>query len=248
MGKKHSNTPSPYRGYLSDLKRELSSVKLPAIVLSITLTAALTLPYIGEKLASLFSLYSISSPEHICTFVNFDSASARQKVESLVAQNSKTFSLLSGTEQLGTTLLEEVSDIASIECSLDRNHKLRLVITGHNGQPPCVDMDKQKKDSEVMQVPQHHSSGTPTQTERYVQTTLAPQVAPQIGETLELQLNTTHALFSKAPQAPKTFHTAAKQRTTKKLRSITVATNEIAHLPSTFFDNEPNLSSKRNQL
>lgn len=240
MKKKHSN--ENYNGYLADLRRELSSVKLPAIVLTFTLAAALTLPYLGEKITQLASCYNIQNPNHTCTFINFEQADQRQKIETIVAQNVKTFSLLSGAEQLGTTLLEEIPNIASIKCSLDRDRTVRLVITGNQVK------DNEQKDLKIMQVHQHQ---IPQQTSNAQPKDIvsSKQITATFADTFELLLSSTDALFSKPQQLPPTFHAIVQQRnSTDHLRSINFATNDSSTKEPILSHKEPSLSYKGNQL
>lgn len=254
MGKKHPNENYTYKGYFSDLKRELSGVKLPAIVLTCTLAAAVSLPYFGEKLSRLSSWYNLQDPLHECIFVNFEHVAQREKIEAIVAQNVKTFSLVSGAERLGTTLLEEIPGIASIKCSLDTDHTVRLVITGNNAALLQTHNQETKKDTKAMQVQQHPTS-LPTPQTSHPEIAINNDQAGHGGQatpledTFELLLSSTDAIFSKPQQLPHTFHAVAESYPMPKARSINLATNDSARQePVLSHKEEPSLSCKRNQL
>jgi len=206
MGKKNHNENYAHKGYFYDLKRELSGVKLPAIVLTCTLAAAIFLPYLGEKISQLSSWYNLKDPLHECIFVNFEHAAQREKIEAIVAQNIKEFSLVSGAERLGTTLLEEISGIASIKCSLDTDHTVRLVITGNNAALLQSHDEPYRKETKAMQV-QPHQPAPPTPHTSHPEITVNKDRAlTPLEDTFELLLSSTNAIFPKPSQLPHTFH------------------------------------------
>lgn len=245
MGKKHSNENNEQPNYFSDLKRELSGVRLPATILFFTLFATIALPYFGSKIAQLTSAYSILEPHHECTFINFDHTEKRSHIEKVVAQNLKTFSLISGAEQLGTTLLEEFPNITSIRCSLDRDHTVRLVITGNNA---ASSDDEPLKDTKPMQVLQQHPLNIIAQPKKQ-ETIIEKQLtATSFTDTFELLLSTTDALFSKPQQLPGTFHAIAQPHNQNELQSINIANNDAMDNKSIVSHTEPSLSCKGKQL
>ena len=265
MSKKHPNENYSYKGYFAELKRELSGVKLPATVLTVTLIAAISIPYLGKKISQVSAWYNLQDPLHECIFINFDHVAQREKIEALVAQNIKSFSLVSGAERLGTTLLEEVPGIASIKCSLDTDHTVRLVITGNKTAQKPSAAQENTKDVIAMQVPQHQTTHASRQAIACNDSSaLKPssqhglpqcydiqdgEQATPFGDTFELLLSSTDALFKKPQKLPNTFHAEAEAYPTPKARSINIALNDSARQePELSHKEEPSLSCKRNQL
>ena len=253
MGKKPFNEKNNFKSNVfnnSTLKHILRAIQFPTFILSLTLIAIFSLPHLGKKIVELSSHLTISESSHECTFINLASQDQRQHIEKLVTECSKKMPLVNGIERMGTSLLKKIPGIASITCSLDRDHIIRLVITGNEQTKHTKEQTPENtlKESTPMQVLQHQAppfllkkTAEINQNKRKRKTFFFDRFDMLLSTTNTLQIkpeelfNSLHAQTNNLQNQP--------QNRIERFKTIINTKNDFD-----FFDQEIPPSCKRNRL
>ena len=126
MGK-HQNDPQKRTFFIKPetLHKIVRLTKFPALMLTISCSALLLTIAINQ----LPSFFTLTIPDHECTFLNL-SLDDQHHLEDLLQEKTKSVSIFNGVEQLGRELLTEMPALANVTCSLDRDKKLHVMVTG----------------------------------------------------------------------------------------------------------------------